>query len=371
MYGDGNTLYVNVTPRGTKSWIQRVVVHGRRRDIGLGSCARVPLARARALAAANLVTIAAGGDPLVDRKCAHAPTFRDAARAALDGLRPRWRDATRAAAVWWRSMERHVLPAIGDLPVNAIHREHVLGILTPIRESRPAAARKVRQRIRTVLAWALAHGHVEANMAGEVIDGALPAAPAERPARRSVPYRDVPAILAAVAESGAGTAARQCFRFMVLTAAGPGETRGARWADIDQAAREWRIPRQRTTSGVEHVVPLTDGALRVIEAAAEHRKGFGLVFPSPARPGQPLSDNTLSKLLRDLGVDAVPRGFRAAFRTWAEETADTPYAALQLTLGQAAGQAGERPGVSPELRRKQRALMERWSAFVEGGEARD
>ena len=208
MYGDGNTLYVNVGRGGSKSWIQRVVVRGRRRDIGLGSCARVPLARARALAAANLVTIAAGGDPLERRKRAPAPTFREAARTTLDGLQPRWREGSWAPTTWGRSMEHHVLPAIGDMPVNEISREQVLEILTTIQDTRQYTARKVRQRIRATLAWALAHGHVDVNVAGEAMDGAPP-------------WHDVPAILATVAESGTGMPALRRISRDFLAPSGP------------------------------------------------------------------------------------------------------------------------------------------------------
>ena len=261
-------------------------------------------------------------------------------------------------------MERYVLPAIGHLPVSEISRQQVLAILTPIWTSRRVTARKVRQRIRKTLARAQAHGYVDINVAGEVIDGALPAMPAKAAHHRAPDYADVAAILAAVGTSQAAQATRLCFRFMVLTAARSGEARGAAWTEIDRQRAEWRIPGHRMKSGNPHVVPLTDSAVRVLDDAEQVRDGSDLVFPSPARPGQPLSDNTLSKLLRDLGVDAVPHGFRAAFRTWAAEMTNAPHAIMELALSHVAGDAVERAYSRSDLRRKRRRLMQRWSAFL-------
>ena len=331
----------------------------------------MPLARARRLAAGNLITIAAGGDPLADKKRAAVPTFREAARTTWDGLRPNWREQSRTAAIWWQSMERHVLPAIGHLPVNEVGRQEVLGILTPIWASRRVTARKVRQRIRATLGWAQAEGHVDINMAGEVINGALPKLRSRRSHYRAPPYRDVAGILATVDGSEAGAATRHCFHFLVLTAARSGEARGASWGEIDRRRREWRIPGDRMKSDVEHVVPLTDRAFRVLDDAAQLQDGSGLVFPSPARRGQPLSDSTLSKLLRDLGIDAVPHGFRAAFRTWAEEMTDTPHAIMEMAIAHVVGDDVVNAYRRTDLRRKRRLLMERWSAFLDGDEAQD
>ena len=370
MYGDGNTLYLNIAARGTKSWIQRVTIAGKRRDIGLGPCSRVPLAAARREAASNLLAIAAGGDPLADKRRRRVPTFQEAARRTWEGLRPSWRDGTRTAAIWWSSIERYALPSIGRLPIDQVTREEVLAILTPIWAPKRVTARKLRQRIRATFAWAQAHGYVDVNMAGEVIDGALPAMRAGQQQHYRAPkYREVPAILAAVEASEAAVVTRLCFRFLVLTSARSGEARGATWAEIDRRAREWRIPDERMKTGVQHVVPLTGAALQVLDAVAAIHDGSDLVFPSPARPGQPLSDNTLSKLLRDLGIDAVPHGFRAAFRTWAEEETDAPHAVMERALAHAVAAEVERAYARGELIAKRRKLMEQWASHVGGGDA--
>lgn len=126
--------------------------------------------------------------------------------------------------------------------VDPIGREDVLRVLTPLWTSKPEQARKLRRRIRATLVWCQAHGHIEHNIAGEVIDGALPAQPAVRQHFRALPYRDVAATLATVEFSRASLPAKLCLWFTVLTAAGSGESRGATWPEIDLEAQEWRIP---------------------------------------------------------------------------------------------------------------------------------
>ena len=154
-------------------------------------------------------------------------------------------------------------------------------------------------------------GHVERNMAGDAIDGALPAQPAVQAHFRTVPHADVAAALAAVEASGAAAATKLCFRFLVLTAVRSVEAREAVWSEVDLEARTWTVPAERMKSNREHVVPLSDGALAVLAATAELREaGSDLVFPG-VRHGRPLSDATLSKLLKEIGVPAVPHGFRA------------------------------------------------------------
>ena len=367
LHGDGGTLYLGIAAGGSRSWIQRITFKGRRHDLGLGSFPEVPLAEARRRAAANRLVVAAGGDPLEGRRRAGVPTFREAAERTYQVHRPRWRNA-KVAAVWLQSMERHAFPVIGALPVNRVRREDVLKILEPIWGTKPETARKLRQRIRATLKWCQAKGYIVHNVAGELIDGALPAMPAVQAHYLALPYREVPAALAAIAASRASLAARLCFRFQVLTAVRSGEARGARWSEIDLEAREWRIPPERMKEGEEHVVPLANAAVAVLEQARPLRDPAGLVFPSPARAGRPLSENTLSKLLRDLGIPAVPHGFRASFRTWASERTNTPHDVMEMALAHAVGSLAERSYRRTALKDKRRKLMNRWARFVTSGD---
>ena len=363
-YGDGDTLFLNVSRGRTKSWVQRVTIDGKRRDIGLGAYPVVSLAKARRRAFENRVAIADGRDPLAEKHKAAVPTFRQAAERTFEANKPRWRN-DRHAAGWWQTLERYVMPRLGNMRVNRIGREDVLAVLTPIWGTRMETARRIRQRIRTILGWALAHGFVEHNVV-EAIAGALPAMPTVQEHHRALPYREVKDALATVEASQASLAVKLCFRFTVLTAARSGEAREAVWSEIDFDAREWRIPGTRMKSGTEHRVPLADAALAVLEQARALKTDSALIFPSPLKPGRPLSNMTMTKLLRDvkLADRATVHGFRSAFRTWASEQTNTAHAVMEMALAHAVGSSVERSYARSDLFAKRRALMQRWADYV-------
>ena len=265
-------------------------------------------------------------------------------------LKPRWRNDKHADS-WMQTLERHAFPVLGDLSVDRIERVDVLAVLTPIWGTRPETARRVRQRIRAVLRWAWAHGFVTENVAGEAIDGALPAMPAVKAHLRALPYRDVAAALDTVEASRASPSVKACLRFVVLTACRSGEARLAKWHEVQSEAREWRIPGSRMKAGIEHRVPLSDAALAVLERVRSLRDESGLIFPSPARPRRPMSDMTLTKVMRDTGLAAraTVHGFRSSFRTWASEQTDAPHAVMELSLAHAVGTAVEQAYARSDL----------------------
>ena len=291
--------------------MQRIVVHGRRRDRGLGGFPAVSLAKARERASEHREAVAEGRDPVSEKRkpAPRVPTFREAAVAVVEINAPRWR-ARKHATNWIQSLERHAMPRLGEMPVDRITRADVLAVLTPIWGTRQETARRVRQRVRAVMRWAVAHGHRGDNLAGEGINGALPPIPAIPAHFRALPYKEVPAALETIAASTAGVAAKACFEFLVLTAARSGEARGATWNEIDLDAHLWTIPAQRMKGGVEHRVPLSEAAIAALEEAAPLRDDSALVFPSPVR-SRPLSDMTLTKILRTVGL--AERATRARF----------------------------------------------------------
>ena len=370
-YGDGGTLYLVVTPSGSKSWVQRLTIGGRRRDLGLGGYPIVTLAEAREEAFDNRRQARRGLDPLSDRRHVRTPTFEQAAAQALEANRARWRNA-KTATNWTESMTRHAFPVFGVRPVDEIGREDVLRVLTPIWTSKPELARKVRQRIRATLQWAMAHGYVEHNVAGEAIDGALPAMPAVAAHYRALPYEDVGRALELIEASRASQSAKACLRLVALTACRSGEARGATWDEVDLESREWRIPASRMKAAAEHRVPLSEAALAVVESVQPLRNPSNLLFPSPQRPGRPLSDMALTKVLRDtkLADRATVHGFRTSFRTWASERTTVPHAVAEMALAHAVGSSVERSYARSDLFDKRRGLMERWAQYVLGGSAK-
>ena len=368
-HGDGGTLYLCVKPSGAKSWIQRIAIDGKRHDIGLGSFPIVGLAKARERAFANRVAIADGRNPLAEKIKARIPTFREAAEKTIEANRPRWRNP-KTDQNWTAALERHAFPILGNMRVDRIGREDVLRVLTPLWTSKPEQARKLRRRIRATLAWCQAHGHIEHNIAGEAIDGALPAQPAVKEHLRALPYRDVAEALATVDSSRASPTAKLCLWFTILTAARSGETRGAAWTEIDLEAHEWRIPANRMKSGVEHRVPLSDAAMAVLQRALPLRNNHSdLIFPSPARRGRPLSDMALTKVLRDSGLAdrATVHGFRSSFRDWCAETGKPRELAEAALAHAVAGVEGAY--FRSDLFERRRQLMADWGRYLSGNDA--
>ena len=358
-HADGGGLTLVVKPSGRRSWIARVTADGKRRDIGLGAYPAVGLDEARARA----LLVDGRGLPSLTRQIAAVPTFAQAAAAVHALNAPRWRNP-RHSREWLDSLHRHAEPLL-DLPVDHITRAHVLEVLHPIWHDKPETARRVRQRIRTVLSYAMAlHEHIPSNAAGDGIDAALPPMPRVRNHQRALHYREVPEALATVAASNSSMAAKLCLRFLVLTAARSTEARGARWSEIEEADAAWRIPAGRMKSGVEHRVPVSPQALEVLDSARELHDGSGLVFPSPLKPGHPLSWQTLLKLLRTNELDCTVHGFRSSFKTWAIEATATPWAVGEAALAHVVGNSTEAAYVRGDLFDQRRELMAAWADFV-------
>ena len=362
------SLYLKVTQAGGKFWIQRLVINGKRKDIGLGGYPVVNLDDAKAEALENRQRLREGIDPLAEKNKAKTPTFREAAEKTFQAYKTRWR-SEKTVANWTRGMDRYAFPVIGDMRVDQVGREQVLRILNGIWKDKPEAARKLRQRIRTVFSWCHAHGFIEHNPAGEMIDGGLQRMPAVKSNFRALPYKEVAGALETVEATDASFAVKLCFRFLVLTAARSGEARGATWAEIDSSEKEWRIPANRMKSHNEHRVPLSDAALVVLEQAMALRDESDLVFPSPQKPGTQLSDMTLTKILRTTGLadKATIHGFRASLKSWAMDTGK-PREVCELAL------AHKIPGVEgdyfrSDLYERRKLLMTQWADYLTGTDA--
>ena len=363
-YHDGDAgLYLFVRERAgnvSKQWVQRVTIHGKRVDIGLGSTRWMPLTDARATAQANRRIARTGGDPRKGR--ATVPTFADGVDAVIAIQRGGWRNAGKSEAQWRASLRDYAIPRLGAKPVDAITTGDVLAVLVPIWHDKHETARRVRQRIGKVMDWAVAEGHRADNPAGPALSAALPSNGHHRKHHRALPYSDVGGALAAVRASAAYPTTKLAFAFMVLTAARSGEVRGATWGELDMDAAIWTVPGDRIKSGREHRVPLTTAALDVLREAAQYRDRSGLVFPS-AR-GKIMSDATVGKLLTENGVDAVPHGFRSSFRQWAAERTNIPREVAEFALAHVVGDAAERAYQRSDLFDRRRDLMDAWARYV-------
>ena len=361
-------LYLRIASEsGRGAWQFRIVVSGKRRYVNLGPYPGVGLAEAKHKAIAYRVAIAEGNDPLEEKRKATMPTFRQAMEEVFKLNTPRWKNAKHTIS-WRQTLEKDAMPIIGDLPVDEITREHVLKILTPIWTKKPETARRVRQRIRTILKWAQAHGFIEHNPAGEMVDGALPSMPKVKAHFRALPYGEVGQALETIEASQASTASKLAIRFLVLTAARSGEVRNAVWDEIDLDSRTWTIPAHKMKAGAEHRVPLVDEALATLERARELDDGSGLIFPSPLHQGRALSDMSLTQVLRKTGLAsrATIHGMRSAFRDYCAETGK-PRELAEAALAHVVGGV-EGAYFRSDLFEQRRRLMAQWAAFVTGAE---
>ena len=181
--------------------------------------------------------------------------------------------------------------------------------------------------------------------------------------QESLPHSEIGAAIRTVRETSAGLTTKAAFEFLVLTAARSGEARGADWSEIDWDNRTWTVPASRMKGKRVHRVPLSGAAMAVLESAREMTGGIGLIFPSDK--GKPLSDSTLSKLVRENGIRAVPHGFRASFRTWAAECSDVPREIAEFALGHVEGSAAELAYRRTDYYERRRDLMEQWGTYVD------
>ena len=237
-HADGNGLYLFVQPSGTRSWIQRLVVRGRRRELGLGSVALVSLAEAREKALANRKLAREGGDPLAEkRRMQGVPSFAEAAARVVEQKRAGWRTPT-AGREWILTFERYAFPRIGRVPVSEVTSADVLEILAPIWHTKAETARRLRQRIHTVLEWAVAM-ELRTDNPCDRIGPVLGPQHDVVQHMRALPHREVAAAIRTARASTVPPAVRLAFEFLVLTAARWGEVRWAEWAEADRFVSAW------------------------------------------------------------------------------------------------------------------------------------
>ena len=364
-HADGNGLYLFVQPTGARSWVQRLVVRGRRRELGLGAVALVPLAEAREQALVNRRVARSGGDPLGERRRMQGmPSFAEAARRVVEQKRGGWR-GPRHAHSWLRSLERYAFPRIGGRPVCEVTSADVLEILTPIWHVKGETASAVRQRIRAVLEWAIAMELRSDNPCDRVLPVLGPQNAKVRH-MQALPHAEVASALATVRSSTvAEPAVRLVFEFLVLTASRSGEARLAQWGEIDAAAAAWTIPATRMKANREHRVPLCGRALQILDEARRlGGDGGGLVFAS--KGGRPVSGTTLPKMLRQHGIAAVPHGFRSSFRDWAAERTEHSREVIEAALAHVVQNKVEAAYARSDLFDRRRGLMDEWMRYVDG-----
>ncbi len=371
-------LALQATASGARSWVLRIQVGDKRRDMGLGGFPDVTLASARDAARTARAKVKEGVDPIANARAlrsalkaeqAAAKTFKVCALAYIDTHEAGWRNAKHAQQ-WRNTLQTYAYPLIGELLVRDVGLPQVLAVLEPIWTKKTETASRLRGRLESVLDWATTRGYRAglnpARWRGH-LDTVLPAARSVANAghHSALPVGEVGAFMQSLRDQ-AGMSAR-ALEFTILTAARSGEVRGARWNEIDLDAAVWSCPGERMKAGKEHRVPLSDAALAIL-AALPHEGHDTLVFASPR--GGMLSDMSLTAVLRRMKVDAVPHGFRSTFRDWCAERTNYPREVAEMALAHAIGDKVEAAYRRGDLFEKRRKLMNDWAAFCAQPEPR-
>lgn len=370
--GGVHGLMLRVEPTGSKRWILRFTVGGKRRDAGLGGYPTVTLAQAREEAREMRAQARRGLDPVQDRKAARDAlraaqanliTFAQATERFLKKKQSAWSNPKHRKQ-WASTLEAYAYPALGSMAVADIQVPDVRRALEPIWEEKPETASRVRGRIERVLDYAKAAGHRDgenpARWRGN-LDALLPGKGEIAKVRhhRAIPWQEMPEFMQELRDREEITA--KALGFLVLTAARSGEVRGARWAEIDLDAEIWTVPAERMKAKKQHVVPLSKDAIALLR---EMPRLDGSPFVFPAARGGELSDMALSALMRRMGGKGTPHGMRSAFRDWCAETTAYPREVAEQALAHTIPSAVERAYRRGNLLDKRRRLMADWAAFL-------
>jgi integrase len=367
-HADGKGLYLFVKPTGAKSWVLRIVVNGRRRDFGLGPVDLVSLTEAREKALEGRKMARNGFDPSLEwKKAAEViPTFKAAAERYHGNVKGGWKNGKHQDQ-WLSTLTAHAFPEIGSTTVDQIDAAAIQRVLLPIWLVVPETARRVRQRIGAVLDYCHAQGWRAGEAPMRAVSKGLPKQPKKGQHFAAMPYSDVPAFIAKLRE-GESTVGRRALEFLVLTAARSGEVRGATWDEFDLENAVWNIPASRMKAAEAHSIPLSPAALAVLEeikGLVTGRKGEP-VFPG--LKGKPLSDATLSKVLRVGGGEGYTvHGFRSSFRDWvAEKLPTVPSAVAEAALAHAVPNKVEAAYRRTKFLDQRRDLMSKWADYLSG-----
>ena len=401
-YGDGGrgsfglSLMVKPAKSGglIKNWQQRYMTDGKYTSRGLGVYPAVSLEQARALAAHFALqgrpeivrSIYGATDEQVAERIApvrhelraestfptatatvevkrerRVPSFRRVFEESLE-LRSRGFKAGSKTTAQAKSLfESYIMPEVASRPIDEITSRHLVDCLAVVWRDKPATAKKLVQHLLAAFNHAISVDLIDADPLVKAKIG-LGKLKSNGKNHNALPHREVGASVRTIRETSAGATTKAAFEFLVLTAARSGEVRLADWSEIDTATRTWFVPASRMKGEREHRVPLSNRAVEVLNEARGLSSGKGLIFPSTT--GKVLSDNTLSKLLRENNIPAVPHGYRSSFRDWAAELTDFPSEIVEHALAHTEGTATVRAYRRTDYFEKRRELMEQWCFYV-------
>ena len=387
--GGADGLHLRIAG-ASRAWVLRLAVGTRtnakgntvvhRRDIGLGSYPEVSLAEAREKTRELRKQVRDGIDPIEERKvtkvraaleAAKSKTFEECANAYIEANRAGWKNEKHVQQ-WQNTLATYAFPKIGQLPVAAIDTGLVLSVLqqetgedkAQLWHAKTETASRLRGRLESILDWAAFRGYREgenpARWKGH-LEHELPARSKVQKIEHhaALPYAELGAFMVELRKRE-GLSAR-ALEFAILCASRSGEVRGATWAEIDLPGRIWTVPAERMKAGKEHRVPLSDEAVKLLEALPRI-VGNDYVFPAP-RGGQ-LSDMALTAVLRRMERGGLTQhGFRSTFRDWAGETTAYPREVCEHALAHKLADGVEAAYQRGDLLAKRARLMADWARY--------
>ena len=367
-HGDGSGLYLVVDPSGARRWVVRVTVKGQRNakvaplrtDFGLGGADLVTLPQARERALEYRRMAKAGLNPRFNAK-REIPTFEELSRQVHIDRLPTWKNPKHGQQ-WLNTLRDYAFPKIGRMPIDSIGQPEVLMCLSPIWTTKHETATRLAQRIKTVLDVGKSMGFRSGENPVTAIKEAevLPKVKAKAQHHDAMPWQEVPAFYATLAERSA-TAAK-ALQFTILSACRTSEVLGMTWTEVDWEQRLWTIPAERMMGGTQHRVPLTDEMLGILEPMQAMRSAY--VFEGQKRH-HPLSNMSMLMLLRRMGRgDFSVHGFRSSFRAWAAEVARAPREMAEAALAHQFGTDVERAYARSDVLEQRRELMARWNQHL-------
>lgn len=372
---DGGGLYLDVTKAGGRYWRLKYRYGGKEKLLALGVYPAVGLKDARDLATEARTVLASGADPGALRKAgkaqaAHesANTFEAVARDWHQHQAARWEPETAGRIL--ASLVADIFPALGARPMANIKPGEVRAAIVKI-EARGAAdqAGRVLQRVKAVYRWAVIHERIPSNpMLDLVLSEILK--PREVQHRAAMDDKELPVFLRKLDAYEGDPHTIHALRMVILTAARPGEVRGAKWAEFDLGAALWVIPAERMKMRVEHRVPLSRQAVEVLQSMQALSGGRELVFPSPVYPSKPLSENTFNSALARMGYKntATAHGFRALFSTVANECGWNPDVIERQLAHKEQNEIRAAYHRSTYIKERER-LMQWWGDYLDGRKA--
>lgn len=362
---DGGGLYLEVDSGGARRWLLRIVVKGRRRDLGLGSASLVSLADARAKAHEFRQMARSGGDPTARRPEPKSISFRAlAAEVHRTHIKSTSRNGKHVDQ-WLNTLATYAFPIIGDLGVNDITRGDIIAVMTPIWIAKQETGRRVLQRLKVVFEWAIVKGH---RTEGNPVDGVRLALPRQRKVVENfaaIPWEETPELMRRLEETpGVGALA---LRFTILTAMRSGPVRLATWDQFSPDLACWTVPAENMKGNREFKVPLPFAAIDILRALKKKQpEAPSLVFPSPSKPKKPISENTMAKVLHGFYLDATVHGMRSAFRDWAEVFAEARHEVKEYALAHINQNKTESANLRTIYWNEREELMEVWGRWAAG-----